>query len=870
MSRRRFYRTFHRNPCRLRGRAEGAGSPPSSRTAPRLAPDGASRPILRAMQRTWHAGFAASCTASCTAFLAASFVAAAAWSPQVGAQQMGAQQADAEQQRHYSIPAGPLNSALNQFAEEAGLLLSAPGALTAGKFSPGLTGSHDIDAGFAGLLAGTGLEVFQQTDGGYALRPKPETSHRMNDMVTLPTIVVAARPERGATTEGTGSYTATGPSTAATGLGLSLRETPQSISVITQQRIRDQQMSTLDDVLRGTPGISVKFSDRGRAYYAARGFNVTAFQIDGFTMSSGMWLLRTDIGTIYDRAEIVRGATGLLTGAGEPGASVNLVRKRADSRIFTGSASVQLGSWNHRQATIDLSMPLNEDGSVRGRIAASHAAADAFIDMEHTRRSALYGVVEADLTARTRLSAGFSLEKQRQTGMYWGGLPFFHTDGTRTNFPRSTTTATRWGHWNDDSQALFGTLEHAFDNGWKVRTQLNHYRPREDQEMLWVTGDIDRETGTGMKGKPIYYVGRPRQTQLNVAVSGPFQFGGRTHELVAGVTYGRESNGGWQTRTVLNEDDYANGIGSLYGWDGSFGPPVWGASSFSPTTTTESAVYAAARLQLTDPLKLIIGARLSRWEKKTPDTDYLQKESAVPTPYVGVLYDLNEQLTAYASYTSIFQPQNSRDRQGDYLAPLKGNGYEAGLKGEFMEGRLNASLAVFRIQQDNFAETDTGFTVPGTAVPAMRAVKGVTAQGYELEASGALTPNWDFGLGWTQFSARDSKGQNVAVSHSRRMLKLFTRYAFPGDWNRLSVGGGLSWLSDSLQTRANPATGAQERVGQPAFGVVDLMARYDISKALSAQLNIGNLSDKKYYTDTWSTFTYGEPRRVLLTLYYRF
>ena len=853
MSCRSFCRNACSNSCRLRRRAEGARPAPSIRTAPLRAPDAALRPIVLAMRLSLHTA------------IAAPFVAATAWSPEAGAQP-----ADAERVRHYSIPAGPLNSALNRFAEEAGVLLSAPGALTAGKISPGLTGSHDIDAGFAALLAGTGLEVFRQADGGYALRPRPETAHRMNDVGTLPTVVVAARRERAATTEGTGSYTATGPSTAATGLGLSLRETPQSITVITQQRIEDQQMRTLDDVMRNTTGISIKFSDRGRAYYAARGFNVTAFQIDGFAMSSGMWVLRSDIGTIYDRAEVVRGATGLLTGAGEPGASVNLVRKRADSRIFTGSASVQLGSWNHRQATVDLSMPLNEDGSVRGRIAASHAAADAFIDMEHTRHSALYGVVEADLTARTRLSAGFSLEQQRQTGMYWGGLPFFHTDGTRTNFPRSTTTATRWGHWSDDALALFGTLEHAFDNGWKLRAQLNHYRPEEDQEMLWVTGNVDRETGTGMKGSPIYYVGKPRQTQFNVAASGPVRWGGRTHELVAGALYGRESNGGWQTREVLNKDDYANGIGSLYGWDGSYGRPVWGAASFSPSTTTESAVYAAARLQLTDPLKLIMGARLSSWEKETPDTDYLQKESAVLTPYVGALYDLNEQLTAYASYTSIFQPQNSRDRQGDYLAPLKGKGYEAGLKGEFMDGRLNASLALFRIEQDNFAEADTGFTVPGTAVTAMRAVKGVTAKGYELEASGALTPDWDLGLGWTQYSARDAKGEHVAVAHSRRMLKLFTRYALPGDWNRLSVGGGLIWQSGSLQTRANPATGAQERVGQPSYAVVDLMARYDISKALAAQLNIYNLSDKKYYTDTWATFTYGEPRRILLTLYYRF
>jgi len=763
------------------------------------------------------------------------------------------------------LPAQPLPEAIKALARATGASIAADSALLAGKTAPAVRGRLEAGEALARLLAGSGLEAVAQPQGGWMLRPAAAQR-----AATLAEVQVTAEADRSGATEGTRSYTATGPSSTAMGLGLSLRETPQSVSVVTQQRIADQQMATLDDVLRSTTGISVKHSDRGRAYYAARGFNVTSFQIDGFAMSSGMWMLRTDIGTIYDRAEVVRGAAGLLAGTGEPGAAVNMVRKRADSKTFTGSAAVQAGSWNHRKAAVDLSAPLNADGSVRGRLAASHVDADAFIDLEHTRHSALYGVVEADLTARTRLSAGVSLEQQRQTGMYWGGLPFFHTDGTRTNFPRWTTTATRWGHWNDDAQALFGTLEHAFDNGWNVRAQANHYRPQEDQEMLWVTGNIDRETGAGMRGSPIYYLGKPRQTQFSVAASGPFQLGGRTHELLAGAMHSRESNGGWLTRTALNTGDYANGIGSLYGWDGSFGQPVWGGSNFSPSTTTESAVYGAARLQLADPLKLIVGARLSRWEKETPATGYVQKENAVLTPYAGLLYDLNAQWTAYASYTSIFKPQTSRDRNGSYLDPVKGNGYEAGLKGALMDGRLNAALSVFRIQQDNYAVADEGFVVPGTATNAMRAAKGVTAKGYELELSGALTPNWDLGVGWSQFSARDAKGQGVAMSHPRRMLKLFTKYTLPGEWNRLSVGMGLDWLSDSLQTRANPATGVQERVGQPAYALASLMLRYEISKALSAQLNVSNLFDKTYYSDTWSTFTYGEPRRVLVTLDYRF
>src|SRR5690606_14494061 len=120
--------------------------------------------------------------------------------------------------------------------------------------------------------------------------------------------------------------------TAATGLDLTPRETPQSITIITREQIDDQGASTVADVLEYTTGLSVKRVDRGRNLLSARGFDITAFQLDGLPFATGNVGLEETSTAIYDRVEVIRGATGLLQGAGEPSASINMVRKRADAR----------------------------------------------------------------------------------------------------------------------------------------------------------------------------------------------------------------------------------------------------------------------------------------------------------------------------------------------------------------------------------------------------------------------------------------------------------------------------------------------------------------------------------------------------------
>lgn len=670
-----------------------------------------------------------------------------------------------------------------------------------------------------------------------------------------------------------GPYTEDAASTA-TGLTLSLRDTPQSISVVTRERMDDQFMITVQDALANTTGVSVKPADRGRNSLSVRGFDVTNFQLDGVPVATGNIGLETTNTAIYERVEVVRGATGLMSGPGDPSAAINMVRKRADSGVFTGTLSADIGSWDRLGGSVDLSTPLNSDGSIRARFVASASEEDAFIDLESTSTTVVYAVVDADLGERTRLSIGASDQRDERDGVLWAGLPYWYTDGTRIDWSRDLTTATRWNRWDTKDQSIFATLDHGFSGGWTLRGDISYHRQREESMLLWMWGDPDPVTGEGMEAYPYDYLAEPEQIHGDIVVTGPFELFGRSHELTAGLMHS-ELEDGWSNRDAV--DETMPPVGDIRDWDGSYPEPAMGERYVgSHGTTTQTALYAATRLQLTDAFKFIGGARLTNWKREedaaawTPEAYEIEHSNEI-TPYAGIIFDITTQWSAYASYTNSFKPQTYRDRNGRYLDPLIGNSYEAGLKTELLDNRLNAALAVFRIEQDNYAVVDEGQPpLPNGDLP-HRTADGVTSEGYELEISGELTPGWLLTLGWTDFTARDADDVDVSVDHARQLLRLFTRYTLPGGWNRLSIGGGVNWEGGIPASTVNPGTGLVEKYAQPDYALVDLMAQYDFDR-VSLQLNVNNVFDEKYRINSWwgTPFTYGEPRELIFSVDYRF
>lgn len=216
-----------------------------------------------------------------------------------------------------------------------------------------------------------------------------------------------------------GEYTVSDRIDTATGLGLSLFETPQSVSIMTEQRILDQNLGSIAEVVIQTVGVSANNLDTTRNTFSARGFDIDKYQIDGVPQA---WSLAGDSGetiadvSIYERIEVVRGATGLLTGAGDPSASINLVRKHANSDVFTGYINGGIGRWNTKFLSADVSMPLTENGALRARFVARKEVSDTYMTIPEEDKAIIYGVVDADLGAQTTLSIGSSYQDSSPKG----------------------------------------------------------------------------------------------------------------------------------------------------------------------------------------------------------------------------------------------------------------------------------------------------------------------------------------------------------------------------------------------------------------------------------------------------------------------
>ncbi|WP_081884626.1 TonB-dependent siderophore receptor [Pseudomonas sp. AAC] len=439
-----------------------------------------------------------------------------------------------------------------------------------------------------------------------------------------------------------------------------------------------------------------------------------------------------------------------------------------------------------------------------------------------------------------------------------------------------------WSYRDQDTLNTFYTLEQKLANDWSLKLAVNQLYSTRDFSLASASwGFPDKQSGDGLMLYGGDGKGWQKQTGIDLVARGPFQLLGREHELVLGYNWSK-----FEDHNDPAYDDLEGREVNIYTWNNQTPRPVSdGKLMDNDSLIRQSGVYLATRLKPTDDLAVILGARASNY-KYSYSLDYLvpdfaacssterMKETGQVTPYAGVVYDLTDEHSVYASYTSIFQPQSYRDRNGSPLDPREGDNYEIGLKSELFDGRLNTAIALYMIKRDNLAESDPGQIVPGTdGETAYRAVSGAKTKGFDLEASGELLPGWNLTASYSHSVTKDSDGERLNTVAPAEMFKLWTTYRLPGEWEKLTVGGGANWQSGIHFTATPWQLGQTVKAKQEQYTVVDLMARYRFTEQVSATLNVNNLFDKKYLSALDTTFYggyYGDPRNVMLTTQYRF
>lgn len=689
-----------------------------------------------------------------------------------------------------------------------------------------------------------------------------------------------------ATTEGSGSYT-TGAMNTATKLPISIRETPQSVSVITRQEIEDRNIVTLDEAMETAVGITSSTANFNRISYTARGFAITDNMIDGIPTVGNAYAGYVPNLAFFDRVEIIRGGAGLTYGGvslvGSAGGTVNLVRKRPTLDNQVG-AVIRRGSFNNNYVELDGSTNLNASGSLRGRLVASYEDRETFIDLENSRKPAFYGIFEADLGEQTTATLGGSIERYDGNFAPYG-LPRY-TDGGDLGLSRSSRgMAPAYNEYHTDVDSLFAEVEHRFNDRWTLKVTGNYQEREQGGLTINTTGAVNRTTRLGPTyGATASDSSAPDERRAaDIIVTGSFDAFGRSHEVAFGATWAE--NEGERSRTssgtapaitqnIFNFDPYAVPRPALGAW----------TLSTSASTSTTDGIYAMTRLSLADPLKVILGGRVGSVENETRNfvtgARTTNRESDVFTPYAGVVYDISTRWSVYTSYADIFRPQNTLYTvNGDPLEPVVGANYEVGMKGEHYDGRLNTTLAIFRIEETNRSQVDPEHLTPCAGSPTLGdcyvAEGKVRGEGFEAEIAGELLPGWQTTAGYTFVETeylRDrtrtgepsaNEGKSFRTTTPKHLFRVWTTYQLPGALSAWSVGGGISTQSEIYSLSNNI------RYEQGSFTLVNARVGYNMSEHWSVALNVNNLFDEKYYQRLGTVTSgnrYGEPRAVLVSL----
>ncbi len=710
----------------------------------------------------------------------------------------------------------------------------------------------------------------------YSFAAEVENS-QPQERVDLPTVTV-----QGVGKQTTSNYTIPA-SSAATGIRLTQRETPQSLSVVTEKQMDDQGLDTLQDVLKQTPGVfhsKMGNNVSGHSQFISRSQAIDSISVDGAPkfLYDGKAIRR---GTnnldsaLYEQVVVVRGASGLSNGGmGEPGGTVALERKKPTAKPAV-SVEAGVGSWNHYRFVLDANHPLNADNTLRGRAILVSDHGGDYLRNTSRHNHTFYGILSYDITPQTQWRLGTEIHRFRNTGS--SPFSYLTVAGDPENnqpfkpfvaSPRSNSSA-KWAYGKENSAEIFTSVNHEFENGWTLNGNYSHTYGKSDAV-------------AGMAGpfviKPDYsaeFVAERDQAKytdqdFSLSLDGDYPLWGRKHEFNAGISYQYNK----ETPSYYKRNNYKRNkdgiVPDLRLFDGNFTKPAIPYIRDGFAHMKNFSVYGSTRFKLTDRLALIGGGRFVDWQYRYSSNRNnfadSRHKNKVFIPYLGASYDLNDNLTAYTSYTTIFRPQvRNLDRNGKPLEPQRGKTYELGLKASWFEGRLNASAAAFINKRDHLAKEM--YDRKNQQVY-YESVDRTTTKGVELSVGGRLSDKWLLNASYAYSKLKNDSGNLVNPSYPTHLFKLFTAYDVT---DRLNLGANVNWQSGTnAYDEYQPFTAAgKEALTQRPYATLDLTAHYKIGKSTRIGLDFENVFNKRYRPMP-DIHVYGTPRSVTATVKHTF
>lgn len=633
-------------------------------------------------------------------------------------------------------------------------------------------------------------------------------------------------------------------------------QTPQSIQVVPQAVIQDQNALTLSEALRNVAGVQFDFGFNGamQPLTILRGFpsvsmtamgpmsGASTYYLDGSKVS-GVPINMANVQSV----EVVKGPSGVLYGRAEPGGLVNVVTKPITS-VPSLSFEQTLGQRGLSRTGIEASGPLNAGRTLRGRVAASYYTADSIRDDVEDKLGAFSASLAWVPDARTNVTATVDTTHQRYRTDY--GIPAFGDRPADLPWSRQFNDSPELSSAKTTSLRL--DASHRIDDTWQVKARA--LRLRSDTAEMDIS-PYRVDMGAGMTpqqscpgtGNPLcryyFYVrpdGRYAADQLNVDLTGKFQTGSIGHTVLLGFdTYRTRKTGTTYFQQLDAVDVYNPALGNTPGLDLSMAMPME-----TEDRSRWTSFYVQDQLALGAGWFLTGTLRHDRTSAIYAAPGMAPNEKSFTTPRLGAVWQFSPNQSVYAQYQDAVSANNGRDTvTGAALAAERARQFEIGHKIELLDGKLSSTVAVYELVKRNRGQTVLDPLSPiGTNVVTIGKAR---SRGLEWDVSGQLTRSLTL-IGSYAYTATEviddvayqgKRLPNVA----RHTASLWARYAIDSQW---TVGGGIF-----AQGQRQGDSGNTFQL--PGYGRLDAMLAYRFGLGggkAALQFNVDNLLDKKYYT----------------------
>jgi iron complex outermembrane receptor protein len=644
-----------------------------------------------------------------------------------------------------------------------------------------------------------------------------------------------------------------------------LRDIPQSIQVIPQQVLQDQQARSILDGLSNAVGVTpLANPTSSRNYFTIRGFeNFNNFLLNGIPDPQ----ISSDASFInVERLEVLRGPASVLYGQTRfsgLGGTVNIVTRQPLSDPFY-EVSATAASFNDYQGALDFSGPLNQERTVLYRFIAAYQTFGSFLDFEEGTEISVAPSVALRLGANTDLTIEGDVNIQERNGQQPEGQPAIGTVLPNPNgqIRRSFNPA---GPQTDNftvNGRVGYRLEHRFNEDWRIRNAFL-YTIYDDDDRDGAPGffnsslaadnrTLNRGYGIGSQFYDSYY--------LDTNLLGEFCTGTVEHQLLVGFSLSRdESDVSFEFGDAAPVDIFDPVFDQTVNATGI-------PTSDSFTTRDTLGIYLQDQITIAENLKFLLGGRIDFFEERSnnrlANTDSGQSDTAF-SPRVGVVYQPIPEISLYAGFSQSFAPSIGIAANGDTFRPERGTQYEVGAKVDISD-ELSANLAFYDLTRTNVTTTDPDNPNFSVQTGEQR------SQGIEFDINGEILPGWNIIAGYAYNDARVTEDNSIPEGNRLRnapehSFNLWTTYRIQeGNLRGLGFGLGFYFVGERPGDLANSFE-------LPSYFRTDAAIFYERDR-FRAALNVRNLFDIKYYPTASSinSVDVGAPLTVQGTLSWRF